>query len=345
MITKALLPLLFLALHFNGFAQNQYKVIAVGFYNCENFFDTVKDPVKHDEEFTPGGLYHYTGEIYRQKLHNIATVIENMGIDVTPDGPAIIGLAEVENDRVLADLVEQPQIKNRHYQYTWFPTPDERGIGTALLYNPKYLKVLNAEPLHVPLESIHQKKATRDVLYVYGVLSGDTVHILVNHWPSKFGGEGASARGRMVAAQLNKRIIDSLLQTNAETKILLLGDLNDDPNSEPVKEVLKARSDISDMSLTDLYDPYINMYKKGLGTENYLGEWNLIDQIMLSGAFFSHSNCKWKYYKAGIFDKDFLVYKTGRYKGAPHRSFTSTHVWDNGYSDHFPVLVYLVEKK
>ena len=326
-------------------AQNQYKVVAIGFYNVENFFDTIHNPNKKDQQFTPDGQYHYNTKVYQEKLHNIATVFQKMGTDITPDGPAIIGMAELENDTVLKDLVIQPEIKSRNYKYVWFYGPDERGISTAMLYNPKYLKVLGAEPLRVPLETIKQKRPTRDILHVYGVLAGDTVHILVNHWPSKKGGEAATAAARNVAAAVDKRVVDSLMKINPDTKILILGDLNDNPNSEAVKDVLQAKANQKDMELTDIYNPWIDLYKKGIGTEYYQGEWNLIDQIMLSGAFLKNNNNKWKYYSNEIFKRDFLIGKLGRDKGLPHRSFTANSVWDNGYSDHFPVLVYLVEKK
>lgn len=325
-------------------AQGNYKVIAVGFYNVENFFDTIHDPNKHDEDFTPTGPYHNTAQVYTEKLHNIATVFEQMGKEKTPDGPALIGMAEVENDRVLKDLVTQPEIKSRNYQYAWFYTPDERGISVALLYNPKYLKVLSSRPYHVPLETLGQSRPTRDILYVYGVLAGDTVHILVNHWPSKSGGEAATAPGRLCAAGVDKRIIDSLHKVNPDTKILVMGDLNDNPNSDGVIKVLEAKAEKKETGLTDIYNPWINVYKKGMGTENYRGEWNLIDQIMLSGSFIKNNNDKWGFYSAEIFNKPFLINKMGKDKGLPHRSYTISQLWDNGYSDHFPVLVYLVEK-
>jgi endonuclease/exonuclease/phosphatase family metal-dependent hydrolase len=334
-----LLVIVFVFVAFGAYAQREYKVIAVGFYNCENFFDTIHDPNKKDQETTP------TAVEYGQKLHNIATVFQKIGTDVTPDGAAIIGLAEIENDNVLNDVIKQPEIADRHYKYAWFYTPDERGISTAMLYNPKYLTVLSSEPLHVPLESLGQKRPTRDVLHVCGVLAGDTVHIFVNHWPSKSGGEAASAPGRRLAATVNKRVIDSLLKIDPNTKILILGDLNDNPTSEGVIEVLHARAEKEEVDLTDIYNPWINKYKKGMGTENYRGEWNLIDQIMLSGAFLKNNNDKWKYYNSEIYNRDFLINKIGSSKGLPHRSYTIAHVWDNGYSDHFPVLIYLIEKK
>ena len=328
-----------------AFAQQQMKVVAIGFYNCENFFDPQHDTTKQDQDFTPNGAYHYTEEVYKQKLHNIATVFQKLGTDVTPDGPAIIGLAEVENAKVLQDVTQEPEIKNRNYQYIWFPTPDERGISTAMLYRPKYFTVLSAEPLRVPMESIGQTRPTRDVLHVCGILAGgDTVHVLVNHWPSKSGGEAASAPGRRLAASIDTRIIDSLMAINPQTKVLIMGDLNDNPTSEGVVHVIGAKADISDVAMSGIYNPWINMYKKGMGTEIYQGEWNLIDQIMVSGAFLKNPNDKWKYYKCEIFKKEFLTHKIGKDRGLPHRSFTIAQVWDNGYSDHFPVVMYMVSQ-
>jgi endonuclease/exonuclease/phosphatase family metal-dependent hydrolase len=323
-----------------GFAQQaQYQAVAIGFYNCENFFDTLDDPNKDDIENTP------TPDVYQQKLHNIATVFQKLGTDVTPDGPAIIGIAEIENDNVLKAVIEQPEIKARKYNYAWFPTPDVRGISTAMLYNPKYFTLISSRPVHVPLETLGQTRPTRDVLYVCGTLAGDTVHILVNHWPSKSGGEARSAPGRKLAASVGKQLIDSILAINPNSKILLMGDLNDNPTSEGVIEVLKAKADKKDVGTTDIYNPWINMYKKGIGTESYQGEWNLIDQIMITGGFMQNKNNGWKYYKEEIFNKQFLTNQFGNDKGLPHRSYTVSHVWDNGFSDHYPVVMYFIRKQ
>lgn len=340
---KILLGLMLLGIYDASIAQQKLKVIAIGSYNCENLFDTIDDTTKKDEDFTPTGSYHYTQEVYTQKLHNIATVLEKIGTELTPDGAAVIGLVEIENGTVLTDLVAQPEIKQRNYQYCWFPTPDERGISTAMLYNPRYFNKISAEPLLVPLEKLGQKRPTRSILHVYGVLAGDTVHILVNHWPSKSGGEAVSAPGRMLAASVAKHFTDSLMAIRPDTRVLLMGDLNDNPTSEPVTEVLGAEADKESMNMKGIYNPWINMYKKGMGTENFRGEWGLIDQIMMSGAFVAKNNTGWRFYKAEIYNKEFLTYRLGEHKGLPHRSFTAASVWDNGYSDHFPVLIYLVQ--
>lgn len=344
MKTLRALTVAFLTLSTTLFAQQKTKIIAIGSYNCENLFDTTDDPLKKDEEYTPGGAYRYTGEVYAQKLHNIADVLSKIGTDVTPDGAAIIGLVEIENDKVLADLVRQKEIRHRNYRYCWFPTPDERGISTAMLYNPKYIRVLSAEPIPVPVETIGWHRPTRAVLHVYGVLAGDSVHLLVNHWPSKSGGEAASAPGRKLAASVNKHFIDSLTAVSPKAKIILMGDLNDNPTAEPIKEILGAKADKGDVTPTDLYNPWIKMYKKGLGTEIYHGDWGLIDQIMLSKSFLETTDNSWQFHNAEIFNRPFLTNRIGKDKGSPHRSFTVSQVWDNGYSDHFPVLIYLTKQ-
>ncbi len=329
----------------SAFAQKkQFQVIAVASYNCENFFEPVPGP-KHDEGFTPNGQYHYTWDIYKQKQHNIATVIQKIATDVTPDGAAVVGLVEVENSTVLKDLVDQPELKDRNYKYVWFPTSDERGISTAMLYNPKYFYLIDANKIIVDLTQVGQHRPTRDILHVYGVLAGDTVHIFVNHWPSKSGGEAASEPGRLLAAGIDKKYTDSLLKADPNTKFLLLGDLNDNPTSAGVMNVLQAKADRADVQLTDIYNPWINIYKKGMGSESYQHQWNLIDQIMLSGSFIKNNNHMWQYYRCEIYNPSWLNNKLGRDAGLPHRSFTINSVWDNGYSDHYPVIVYLLKEK
>jgi endonuclease/exonuclease/phosphatase family metal-dependent hydrolase len=346
-IVKKILSLCLFAWSLSLPAQAQkhtYSVLAVGSYNCENLFDTEDDTTKMDEDFTPGGSYSYTPQVYHEKLQNIAHVIELMGTDVTPDGPAVLGLVEIENNRVLEDLVKEPVIQNRHYEFVWFPTPDVRGISNALLYNPKYFKVLNARHVTVPLESLGQSRPTRDVLHVTGILAGDTVHVMVNHWPSKSGGEAATNPGRNLAARVNKQVVDSLMATDPNSKIIILGDLNDNPTCHAVIDVLGASDEKDKTPKSGIYNPWIKMYRKGMGTESYHGEWNLIDQIMISEPFLTNKNKKWGYYKNEIFNKEFLINKMGKDKGLPHRSFTIGHVWDKGYSDHFPVLMYFIKE-
>ncbi|RYZ55729.1 MAG: endonuclease/exonuclease/phosphatase family protein [Sphingobacteriales bacterium] len=324
--------------------KKNYMVTAVAFYNFENLFDTEDDPKNWgDDEFLPTGPYRYTEEIYQQKLHNLATVLKQLGTEITPDGPAIIGTAEIENGRVLQDLTQQPLIKDRNYKYIHFDSRDSRGIDVAMLYSPKYFQVLEARGLNVDISESGEKGGrTRDILYVRGILAGDTVNVFVNHWPSRRGGEAASAPLRALAASVAKRVIDSLTMRNPDTRVILMGDLNDDPVDASVVKVLGAKGDKEDVRKNGLYNPFTSFYKNGIGTLGYDDRWNLFDQIIISGTFLKAGDDRWRYYKAEVFNREFLKNKFGQWKGYPHRSFDGNN-WINGYSDHFPTLIYLVK--
>ncbi len=336
---KFILFILIAAHNSSCYAQKDNNRISVAFYNCENFFDTYHNPGKEDEEFTPNGKYHYTQKIYEQKVHNIATVIQNMG---GPDGPSIIGLAEVENKTVLNDLVRQPELARRNYKYEWFDGPDPRGINVAMLYNPKYFQVLKSEPLHVDLSATRGKSVTRDVLHIYGILSGDTVHLFINHWPSRRGGSDESEPKRAIAARVNKDAIENIMKKNSNTKVILMGDLNDNPTDISIAGILGAKGEQNGVTATGLYDPWVNIYKSGKGTEEYKHIWNLFDQVIISGGFLLNKNHKLRYESAEIFKPDFIIDHYKGHEGEPHRSFVGTH-WINGYSDHFSVILYLIK--
>lgn len=325
-----------LLIGFGGCAQNApANKVVVAFYNCENFFDTRDDPAKDDDEFTPAGKYHYTQAIYEKKLHNIATVIQGMG---GADGPAILGMAEVENNTVLNDLIRQPELARRNYKYEWFSGPDPRGINVAMIYDPKHFHVLRSEPLHVDLSGTEGKSVTRDVLHVYGVLNGDTVHVFVNHWPSRIGGEAQSGPKRAMAAKVNKDVIDALMKKDPHTEAIVMGDLNDNPPDASITATLGARGDRSQVALTGMYDAWASIYQSGTGTESYKHQWNLFDQIIVSGAFLRPAKNKLHFQSAEIYKPDFIVDTYKGHEGEPHRSFKGTY-FINGYSDHFPVMV------
>lgn len=321
--------------------QKQYPVAAVAFYNLENFFNPEDNPETNDEDFTPEGSHRYTEAVFLQKAKNMATVIAQLGTEYTPDGAAIVGVCEVEDDRVLKVLVQQPELKQRNYRYIRFDGPDKRGINVGLLYNPKYFRMLSAKPLGINLK-FAGGGLTRDVLLVQGILLGDTIHILVNHWPSRSGGEAATAAKREAAAIVNKKAIAQLLAQNPQAKIILMGDLNDDPVSPSVANILGASGKRRKALNGALYNPWTTYYERGIGTLSHNDKWNLFDQIILSPAWLSSGTGHWQYYRAAVFNKDFLKNSFGRYKGYPHRSYSGNR-WIKGYSDHFPVIVYLVK--
>ncbi len=310
------------------------KRVAAAFYNCENFFDITDNPARDDDEFTPNGKYHYTQKIYEQKLHNIASVLQGMD-------PAVVGMAEVENNVVLDALTKQQAIAGRRYRYVWYDGPDPRGINVALLYNPLLFRVLNSEPIHVNISATGGKSVTRDVLHVRGVLAGDTVDILVNHWPSRRGGEDESGPKRAIAAKVNKDAVSKILGRDRNAKVIIMGDLNDNPDDNSVANVLGARSDAANLSLTALYNPFAALHKSGQGTEVYKHQWNLFDQVIISGSLLHGRNLS--YQVAEIYKPDFLKDTYKGHEGEPHRSFIGTK-WINGYSDHFPVVVYFTHK-
>ncbi|MFT3680407.1 MAG: endonuclease/exonuclease/phosphatase [Ferruginibacter sp.] len=319
--------------------------VVIGFYNLENLYDTINDPTKNDEDFTPEGLYGYNSRIYWDKLGRLSTVLSQIGTEISPDGAAIIGVAEIENDTVLTDLVKQKELKDRNLKFVHYNSPDVRGVDVGLLYNPKYFSVINSEALYVQLPG-GAKDAffTRDVLYVKGVLMGDTVHVFVNHWPSRRGGEERSAPARAAAAMVGKQKIDSLMAINPETKVVLMGDLNDDPISPSVTKVLNAKGKTADVKPGGLFNPWVDYYKNGIGTLAYQDSWGLFDQIIISHGWLNREQTGIFYYKANIFNREFMVQKTGRYRGYARRTWDGS-TYNYGYSDHFPTYLTMLKRK
>lgn len=322
----------------------QYKVGVVGFYNCENFYDTIHDPQINDEEFTPGSQLHYNTSIYTDKVGRLAKVLSQMGTDISPDGLAMIGLAEIENEKVLQDLIAQPAFKNRNYKIVHYDSPDQRGVDVGFIYNPKYFTVLDSKPVNVPLtESDGKPHPTRDILCINGIFDGDTIMVLVNHWPSRRGGEEASEAGRALAAGVAKGLIDQKMSTNPNAKVLFMGDLNDDPTSPSVAKVLGAKGEKEKVGKGEMYNPWVKYFKNGTGTLVFNDTWNLFDQIIVSQAFLSQSQSGYFYSKAIIFKKEFMLTQMGAHKGYPLRTFNGDE-YQYGYSDHLPTYIILMKE-
>ena len=312
---------------------------------CRNLFDPADNPETHDIEYTPEGSKNYTQEVYKSKLQNLARVISEVAMEDSPDGLSVLGVCEIENRKVLEDLVVEPKIKNRNYKIVHFQSPDFRGIDNAFLYNPKYFKLKDSRALPVILTMADGEiRTTRDVLWVYGFYLGEPMHFFVNHWPSRRGGEQASAPHRANAAGVARAFIDSLQKVDPNAKILLMGDLNDDPISPSVALVMKAKEKIKDVDATDFYNPWHAFYKKGIGTLAYRDAWNLFDQILVTKSLTEKKQNGFFLHKPVIFSRDYLIQKSGRYKGYPFRTY-DYNIFMNGYSDHFPVYVVLLRKK
>lgn len=331
-----------------GFAQEQknYQIRTIAFYNVENLFDTENDPFTFDDDRTPEGKDVWNTEKYEDKLKNIARVLSEIGSETAQNSPAIIGLCEVENRRVLEDLINQPQLLKQNYGIVHFDSPDRRGIDVALLYQKELFVLLhsNSHRLMIyELDEPSKRVYTRDQLVVSGLFEGETLHFIVNHWPSRSGGEARSSYKRERAAYLNKRIIDSLQQIDPYAKIITMGDFNDDPTNKSIKKVLSTHSIKENTGSKELFNPMEKMLKQGLGTLAYRDGWNLFDQIILSETFLKNEYETYQFYKAGIFNPAYLITTSGQYRGYPFRSYDYGG-YTGGYSDHFPVYVYLIKE-
>lgn len=327
------------------FAQKtEYKAAVVGFYNLENLYDTVDNPIKNDEEFLPTGVRNYNSKIYFDKLGKLSTVISQMGTEISPEGLAILGVAEVENDTVLNDLVKEPLLAKRGYKFVHYDSKDIRGVDVAMLYNPKYFEVEASDKLFVQLPG-GSKDAyfTRDVLWVKGKLGGETVHIYVNHWPSRVGGEQRSRPARAAAAAVCKHHMDSIAKADGVQKVIIMGDLNDDPTSPSITKVLNAKGSKDAVSKGGLYNPWVDMYKKGIGTLAYQDAWGLFDQIIISSPWLDKNQDGFFFYQQHIFNKEYMVENKGRYKGYGMRTWDG-NTYRGGYSDHFPTYIILLKR-
>lgn len=320
-----------------------HEIAVIGFYNLENLYDTVNNPITMDDEFTPMGDKHYTGEVYINKLFKLAYVLKDLGLKHHPRGAAIIGVAEIENDTVLHDLVNHFLLRPKGYQFIHFDSKDIRGVDVALLYQPDFFHPYLAQALEVDLPS-HTKEAyfTRDILYVKGQLSGEEIHIYVNHWPSRRGGEERSAPARAAAAGRCKAHIDSIRAIHPNAKMIVMGDLNDNPTDESIINVLGATGKREKMNDHLLFNPWINWYEKGIGTLANKDVWGLFDQILISNSLLKRQFNAWTYQQSGIYQQAFMIENNGRYKGYPMRTWEGNH-YRGGFSDHFPT--YIVLKK
>ncbi|SDK84860.1 Endonuclease/Exonuclease/phosphatase family protein [Salinimicrobium catena] len=330
-----------------GQEKKEYNITAVAFYNLENLFDIYDDPKTFDDDRTPQGKDRWTEAKYRDKLKNMAYAISRIGFSETNAPPAIIGVCEIENLQVLEDLVAEPALEPFNYGIIHYDSPDLRGIDVALLYRKQLFmpehSVSHELILYDP-EEPDKRVYTRDQLVVAGLLQGERVHVIVNHWPSRSGGEKASSPKREKAALLNRQIVDSLFRTDPYARIISVGDFNDDPHNKSLKKVLGAKSEKKEVGFKELYNPMAALAKKGIGSLAYRDGWNLFDQIIVSSPFLDSDYSRFTFYKAGIFNEQFLVTPSGQYKGYPFRSFGDGG-FTGGYSDHFPVYVLLIKEK
>lgn len=347
-----------------------YNLHTVAFYNFENLFDTINDS-NIDEEWLPDGAQNWTSKKYNQKLENLARVLSEIGTGSiqdkkNPNSPTLIGGAEIENRGVLEDLVKQPKLASSDYGIVHFDSPDKRGIDVALLYQKKHFKVTSA--INIPLiiykkqmdasakkkneaddasddksevELNSERVYTRDQLLVTGFLDGEEINVIVNHWPSRSGGEKKSSPFREAAGALNRKIIDSLVKINPNAKVITMGDLNDGSYNRSVKVALGAKLKKIELKESgDIYNPFEQMAKDGNASLFYRDAGDIFDQIMISQQFTLPDYNSFRYWKAGIYNMPYMIQTVGQYKGYPLRHSIN----EVGFSDHFPVYIYLIKQ-
>jgi len=328
-------------------AQNKkaYKIHTIAFYNLENLFDTIDNPNKFDESSPIMEIKGNRDVIFKKKIKNMARVIADIGKETTHNSPVIMGVSEIENQEVLEAIINDSSLIEKDYGIIHYDSPDARGIDVALLYQKKWFVPTSTSnhELRIYDDQTGNRTYTRDQLLVSGILDGEPIYVLVNHWPSRRGSDSRSNPKRIAAAKLSKQIIDSIQSIDPYAKLFIMGDLNDNPTDPSVKSALKAQKNKNRVGLKGIYNPFENFYKKGAGTTAYRDNWSLFDQIMLTNPLLEKNYSSFQFYQAGIFNKPYLITQSGPYKGYPFRSW-GNEGFTGGFSDHLPVFVYIIKE-
>ena len=324
------------------FAQKPHKIM---FYNMENFFDTIDDPETNDEEFLPDGAKRWNTAKYDKKLRNMERVLFDIAA-IDRNYPAVIGVSEIENRSILEDIASTRKLLPARYAICHYDSPDLRGVDVAFYYRPDVFKLEGSAPIPYTMESLPNFR-TRDVVTMWGTIDGEPFYFMVAHWPSRLGGKEASAPKRERAAEIMRHAADSVLAINPATKVVMMGDFNDDATDKSITEVLGAEGNIRKLQPGGYYNPFIDMLKAGIGSLAYRDQWNLFDNIVVSenlatgstGSLKLERAPKGKYY-GNIFRAPYLFQQEGQYKGYPLRTFVGNN-FQGGYSDHLPVFIYI----
>lgn len=340
---KTFLTLLMVSVFFAIFAQKPYMVV---FYNLENFFDTINDPETRDEEFTPEGSRKWNTVKYNKKLHNMERVLFDIA-SVQKTYPAVIGVSEVETRGVLEDIVSTPKLAPANYRIVHYDSPDRRGVDVGFLYRPDIFKLEGSA--EIPFKMPGQPNfLTRGFVTMWGTIDDEPFFFLVSHWPSRLGGKEASSPKREAAGRAIRLIKDSVLRNNPSTKVVIMGDLNDDATDKSIvdPDCLGAKAKVKDLQTGDFYNPFIDVLKAGMGTLAYQDSWNLFDNIIVSENLVNDKEglrlkkSDGSKYNGYIFRRPYMVQQSGQYRGYPLRTFVGTNFQD-GFSDHFPVYIYI----
>jgi predicted extracellular nuclease len=299
-------------------------------YNVENLFDTIDDPNKADEDFTPSGKLQWNTAKYFEHLNHTVDAITNKGTNF----PAVVGLIEVENGSVLKDLISTSYLKDKGYNFVWYEGPDERGIDVAMIYDSKRVTIVGSRPVPVVLESVSDPN-TRDILKVSVKVGSEDYHLFVNHWPSRRGGQDESEMHRIKAASVLRKEVDQILSLNAKANIVCMGDFNDFPSNKSVHDVLQAGVSNEHSVLFNMMSDFEALKK---GTHFYKGEWSPLDQFVVSYGMFDNKCISTNSFE--VVSYDFIMYTSKDGVKSPARVYVGDS-YKGGYSDHLPILMHV----
>jgi len=317
---------------FNSEENTISNYFTIAFYNLENLFDVFNDKYTNDDAFLPNSERNWTPKRYKKKVRKLGYAISKVGIKTAKKLPTIVGLAEVENKLVIEDLLKSKFLKNHNYDIVHYDSPDERGIDVAMIYNKDNFEVIRSEVYELDLTMKNGiPDHTRDVLVVLGLINGEAIYLVMNHWPSRREGQELTEPKRIMASNKVIEVLNNIKTEDPNAKIIVMGDFNDDPKSKSIKQLVQQH---------DLYNPMESLMSFNRGSLNHLLRWNLFDQILFSTNFFEFDREKHAFSKANIFDKEFLKQFKGKYKGSPFRTYVGRK-YKGGYSDHFPVYIHL----
>lgn len=309
--------------------ENKY---CVGFYNLENLFDTIDDVLTNDNDFLPTSHKRWTNKRFDRKIYKLGSVIAKLGKDTVQDFPAVIGLAEVENQAVIEALINSDHLKDVNYEIVHYDSSDERGIDVGLVYNADVFSVTSSETYAVYLQDEDgTRDYTRDILRVSGDFDGKPVHVIVNHWPSRRDGELLTNNKRLIAAQRVSDIILELNEAYNDPQIIVMGDFNDNPDNDSLKHLVNNDG---------LFNPMETIWSPEKGSQSYDFKWNMFDQILCSINFHSPAKHRLNFVEADVYDEEYLTQYKGKYQGVPFRTYVGKK-YKGGYSDHFPVYMVL----
>lgn len=297
----------------------------VGFYNVENLFDIQDDPQTQDNDFLPTGANRWTLERYKDKIDKLSSVIVKLS-------PQIMGLAEIENSIVLRDIIESTKNSDHEFGFVHYDSPDYRGIDVGLLYQKNNFEIIKKNSYSIP------KLNTRSILYVKGRIIGwaREIHLFITHFPSRIGGKVKSEKNRLLVANQLRNYMDEILQENPGAEIIVMGDFNDEPGDKSIYEVLNAKDDV--INQNDFLNPAYSMAEEGLGSYLYRGQWDMLDQILLSSKLADREALDYVAGSFSIYSPEWLLQSEGKYKGYPSRTYAGSK-YLGGYSDHLPVYL------